>query len=151
MTNAPNAPKPLNSRVKPTLETKFHIDYSWWDREGRDLRTYMISHLPAAQRTQFETNEAKGEVDYIDPETGEVRRLDALALAIYNATRSEDFIGSHSTLVDAVFRVFLENDNKPLSVNELAERLKRPAVTILKTIAGTAGVVYKGLRPITEE
>ncbi len=146
-----NAPKPLSSRVKPTLETKFHIDYGWWDRDGRDLRTYLISHLPAAQRAQFESSDAKGEVDYIDPETGEVRRLDALALAIYNATRSEDFIGAHSTLVDAVFRVFLENDNRPLSVNELAERLKRPGQTILKTLAGTTGVVYKGLRPVTEE
>ena len=33
--------------VKPTLDTTFHIDYSWWDRTGEDLRTYLLSHLAA--------------------------------------------------------------------------------------------------------
>jgi hypothetical protein len=35
-------PSPL---LKPTLDTKYHIDYKWWDRAEEDLRTYLISHL----------------------------------------------------------------------------------------------------------
>ena len=31
--------------VRPTLETKFHIDYDWWDRADRDLEVYLRSHL----------------------------------------------------------------------------------------------------------
>lgn len=146
-----NAPKPSSSRVKPTLETKFHIDYSWWERDGRDLRTYLISHLPPVQRAQFEGGEIGAEVDYVDPDTAEVRVLDSLSVAIQNATKSEDFLATHATLVDAVFRVFLANGNKPLSVNELSDNLKRPPLTILKTLSASTGMIYKGLRPLLED
>ncbi len=145
MTNIPN---PANSRVKPTLDTKFHIDYSWWEREGRDLRTYLISHLPPEQRSQFESNKTESQIDWIDPETAEVRRVDALTMALKTASQDEQYIAQHTTLVDAVFRVFLENGNKPLSIRELGERLNRPPLTILKTVGGT--VVYKGIRPAIE-
>lgn len=146
-----NAPKPSILRVKPTLDTPFHIDYSWWEKDSRDLRSYLISQLPTEQRALYESGEISGEVDYVDPDTGEVRRLDGLTMSLREATSRAEFLGAHATLVDAVFRVFLANGNKPLTIRELAELLNRPATTLLKTIAGTAGVVYKGLRPVIEE
>jgi hypothetical protein len=51
--------------------------------------------------------------------------------------------------VDAVFRVFLANQNTPLTPTELGERIGRQPMTILRTLAG--GTVYKGLRPTQEE
>ena len=48
-------------------------------------------------------------------------------------------------LVHAVFRVFLADGNTPLSPTELAERLGRPAPTILRTLSTPR--VYKGIRP----
>ena len=135
-----------NARVKPTLDSKFHIDYSWWDKEGRDLHAYLISHLLPEQVAAFAETQSDALIDWVDPDTAEVRRVDGLNLALQKAARDPRYISDHTTLVDAVFRLFLANSNKPLSPQELGERLKRPPMTILKTLAGRE--VYKGLRPV---
>jgi hypothetical protein len=148
VTNQANASRPSGSRVKPTLDTKFHVDYSWWGKDERQLRTYLISHLLPDQRTQFENVTETNIVDWIDPETAEVRRVDALQQALNRAATDSQFINEHTTLVDAVFRVFLANGNKPMSPRELGDRINRPALTILKTLGGTQ--IYKGIRPLSE-
>lgn len=131
--------------IKPTLDTLFHIDYSWWERNGEDLRTYQLSHLPAEQRERISQNTENQVVDYIDPETGEVSQLDEIGLAIQQAAKDPDFINPHTSVVDNIFRVFLANGNAPQSPNELAEKIDRPASLILKTLSG--GRIYKGIRP----
>ena len=132
--------------VKPTLQTKFHIDYGWWERENNDLRPYMLSHLSEEKREYFQQHQDNRVVDYIDPQTGEVQRLDELGLALKEAAQQPDFINSQTPLVDSVFRVFLSNGNKPLTPLELAEATGgRDANTILKTLGGFK--VYKGIRP----
>jgi hypothetical protein len=138
------------SRARPTLDTPFHIDYDWWQRDGRDLRTYLISHLLPEQRKQFENGQNDGAVDYIDPETAEVRRVDALQQALMKAAADPQYISDHTTLVDAVFRAFLANGNKALTSNELSRVINRPAQTILRTLAGSTGQIYKGIRPVIE-
>ncbi len=142
-----NLAQPANARVKPTLDTKFHIDYLWWEREGRDLRAYLITHLPPEQRSTFTeaSSDSESPTDWIDPDTAEVRRVNGLQLALQQAAGRADYITDHTTLVDAVFRVFLANGNKPLSPIELGERLNRPPMTVLRTLAGRE--IYKGLRP----
>jgi hypothetical protein len=143
-----NPVKPLGNRIKPTLDTRFHIDYSWWDREDRDLRTYLISHLLPDQRTHFEKHEEENTVDWVDPATAEVRRVDALQQALTEAALDPQYITDHTTLVDAVFRVFLANGNQPLSPTELGKRINRSSSTILRTLSGAQ--VYKGIRPISD-
>ncbi len=138
-----------SQRIKPTLETKFHIDYDWWKREGRELRVYLLSHLPPEEHERFVGQADTEEIDWIDPETGEVRQIDMLQRAIQEASQREDFITPHTSLVDAVFRVFLANNNTPLTPLELSERIGRPPMTILRTLAGRN--VYKGIRPVVEE
>ncbi|HVO69956.1 MAG TPA: hypothetical protein VMT24_07925 [Aggregatilineaceae bacterium] len=148
MTNQANASRPSGSRVKPALDTRFHIDYGWWERENRQLRPYLISHLLPEQRGQFE-NSSEGELmDWVDPDTAEVRRIDALQQALTRAAKDPQYISEHTTLVDAVFRIFLANGNKPLSPRELGERINRPAQVILKTLGGTQ--IYKGIRPLSD-
>jgi hypothetical protein len=136
-------------RIKPTLETRFHIDYDWWHRQGRDLRVYMISQLPETQRVYFAEHTEAEETDWVDPETGEVRRVDALQQAIRRASEDAQFITPQTPLVEAVFRVFLANGNKPLSPVELSERIGRRPITILRTLAGPR--VYRGLRPAVDD
>lgn len=132
--------------VKPTLDTKYHIDYPWWDKNtDEDLRTYILSHLLPEQREKLTQSTESVTLDFIDPMTGEVMEVDELGLAIQIAARDPNFINQQTSLIDSVFRVFLTNGNQPLSANELAERTNRPAATILKTIGGTR--VYKGIRP----
>ncbi len=132
-------------RVKPTPNTKFYIDYSWWEGEGRELRVYLLSHLDPEQRAFFMEHRETEEIDWIDPVTAEVRRVDALQRALKEASEQEDFISPRTSLVDAVFRVFLSNHNTPLTPIELGEIIQRPPMTILRTLAGAT--VYKGLRP----
>lgn len=135
-----------SSLVKPTLDTKFHIDYSWWERSSQeDLRQYLLSHLLPEQRDRLSQSEAGSTIDYIDPETGEVKQLDELGLAIQTAAQDANFINPHTSVVDSIFRVFLANGNIALSPRELADRIGRPASLILKTLSG--GQIYKGIRP----
>lgn len=131
--------------IKPTIDTLYHIDYSWWDRSGEDLRTYLVSHLPPDQREQLNQATENHVVDYVDPDTGEVFQLTELNLAIQEAAKDHDFINPHTSVVDSIFRVFLANGNEPQSPRNLAERIGRPASLILKTLSG--GRVYKGIRP----
>lgn len=132
--------------MKPTLDTKYHIDYSWWERSSEDLRMYLLSHLLPEQRDRLSQSDEQRMVDYIDPETGEVFQLDELGLAIQIAAEDANFINPHTSLVDSVFRVFLANGNFPMTPRELADRTGRQANTILKTLSG--GQIYKGIRPI---
>ena len=146
MTNPANA---ASQRIKPTLDTKFHIDYEWWDREEQELRIYLLSHLDPEQRAFFGEHRDTEEVDWVDPVTAEVRKVDALQRALKEASTKEDFITAHMSLVDAVFRVFLSNNNTPLTPLELSERIGRPPMTILRTLAGNT--VYKGIRPMISQ
>lgn len=134
--------------MKPTLDTRFHIDYDWWERTaGEDLRIYLLSHLPQEQRDSI-TQNTQSTVDYIDPETGEVSQVDELTLRLRIAAESPDFITPETSLVDGVFRVLLRNGNTPVSSRELAELTDRPAATILKMLSGAQ--IYKGIRPYIE-
>ena len=54
MTQAPPKFKPFKL-VRPTLDTLFYIDYDWWEREGRELRVYLRSHLCSENRAVFES------------------------------------------------------------------------------------------------
>jgi len=134
------------SLIKPTLYTRFHIDFDWWSKNDRSWRVYLRSNLCPEHQRMFEGDQAGEEVDWVDPETAEVQKVDGLQhVLITHCAKQAGFITEHSALVDAAFRVFLANGNVPLTPVELSERLGRPADTILKTISGVR--VYKGIRP----
>ena len=134
--------------IKPDLKTKFHINSDWWEREGRDLRVYLQSHLCPDCKAIYNNHRGSEEVDWIDPDTAEVTRVDALWQSLRTHCSSRpDFIGDNTPLTDAVFRVFLINGNEPLSAVELREILGRyTPETILRTLGGRK--IYKGIRPM---
>jgi hypothetical protein len=137
------------SIVKPTIQTRYHIDFAWWGQNDRDWRVYLMSLLCPEHQEAFADFKANEMVDWIDPETAEVQRVDGLQhVLITHCAKEEGFISERTTLVDAVFRLFLANGNDPMTVVELAERVNRPPYTILKTLSG--GRVYRGLRPVME-
>lgn len=137
------------SLVKPTLQTRYHIDFDWWRKNDRDWRVYLRNYLCPEHQEAFANIETDDKVDWVDPQTAEVQPVDGLQhVLITHCAKEEAFITQQTTLVDAVFRLFLSNGNQPLSVVDLAEQLGRPPVTILKTLSGTR--VYKGLRPCQE-
>ncbi len=139
----------INRLIKPTLKTKYHIDFNWWERESREFRVYLTSHLCSEHQAAFAGLESGEVVDVIDAETAEIRSEDGVQHTLRtHCSQQPGFITAHTSLVDAVFRVFIANANTPLSPEELADRIMRPgqAITILKTLSGAR--VYKGLRPV---
>lgn len=148
----PTAPtstaKPGNARVTPGLETTFHIDYDWWNRDGHDLNIALLRQLPPDKRALLELGGMGEKIDFIDPVTAEVRRVDGLQQAIMNAASDANWINDHTMLVDAMFRIFLANGNKPLTPVELGKLLKKPPTTLLGLLAGRNGQVYNGIRPV---
>jgi len=134
------------SLIKPTVKTPFHIDFDWWRQNDTSWRVALEGMLCSEHQAAF-ANLPEGQlIDWIDPETAEVRPIDGLQHVLINhCARQVDFITDHTTLVDGVFRVLLASGNTPMSAEELSLRLKRPAEVILHTIAGPR--VYKGLRP----
>jgi len=134
------------SLVKPTIKTRFHIDYDWWQQNDRDWRVYLRSFLCPEHQQAYAQMDLFDQVDWVDPETAEVQRVDGLQnVLITHCARQASFISQHSTLVDSVFRIFLANGNTPLSPEELAAQLGRDPTTILRTLTGPR--TYKGLRP----
>ena len=139
---------PARSLVRPSLNTKFHIDYDWWDRAERDLEVYLRSHLCHTHQETYANVDPARKVDHVDPETGEVTRVAGIQhVLISHCAQQPGYLTGQTSLVNAVFRAFLSNGNTPLSPEELSERIGRPAQMILRTLTGPR--VYKGIRPHT--
>ena len=137
------------SLVKPTLQTHYHIDFDWWGQNDRDWRVYLLNYLCSEHQQAFAEMDETVQVDWVDPETAEVQRVDGLQnILINHCAKQQAFISQHATLVDSVFRIFLANGNTPLTSQELAEQMGRDSQTVLKTLSGPR--VYKGLRPVLE-
>ncbi|NCP87265.1 MAG: hypothetical protein CO094_12515 [Anaerolineae bacterium CG_4_9_14_3_um_filter_57_17] len=136
------------SIVKPSLQTRFHIDFDWWRQNENDWHVHLRSLLCPEHEGAF-SGQGVELMDFVDPETAEVHPMDGLQHTILvHCARQPGFVTAQTQLVEAVFRTFLANGNSPLSPVELAERLNRPANTILTTLAGPR--VYRGLRPARE-
>jgi hypothetical protein len=135
-------PRILN---RPTADTKFYVDFDWWKESEMDLKTYLYQRLPIGDLSSLESD--LDEVDLVDPETGEVRRVDGFeySLQTFFSQLPDDFI-SRTSVVDAVFCVLLANGNRPLTIRELAKEVDRAPDVLLKTLAGSQ--IYQGIRPI---
>ena len=138
----------MTKRRKPTIDTKFHIDFEQWTRSNRDFRVILHSYLCPECRDTFSNYQMAKDIDWIDPETAAVRRVDGLWQALTSHCKLQpDYISSSTPLSSAIFRVFLANENAPLSPTEIYEILgRKDPQTILRLL--TSSENYKGIRPI---
>ncbi len=134
------------SLVKPTLDTPFHIDFDWWKENERSWRIHLRSVMCAEHQELYLTWDDGDMIDWIDPDTAEVKVVDGMQHTLMShCALDPEFLTARTSLVEAVFRLFLTNGNAPLTSRELGQALGRPEMTILKTLAGIR--VYRGLRP----
>lgn len=146
MTVPPSVP----ALVKPTLDTPFHIDYDWWERQGLQISVELRAHLCQEHRLVFAEHYDTEKIDWIDEQTGEVTQIDGLQHVLQvHCSEQPGYINERLSLVDAVFRVFLANGNTPLSCKELGNAVGQPPDKILRTLAGHQ--VYKGIRPVQRD
>jgi hypothetical protein len=138
------------SWLKPTEDTKFHIDFDWWEEQGRNFRVHLLAHLCTECQAHYKNHREADQVDWIDAETAEVTQVDGLWHSLRTCcSRKPDYIDDRTPLTTAIFKTFLANGNEPLSAADLAVLLYRPADTILRTIGGYR--VYNGIKPLKDE
>jgi hypothetical protein len=134
------------SLLKPGVQTPFHIDFDWWKQSERDWHVFLRSLLCPAHQQSLANVEEGEMIDWIDPDTAEVTPVDGIQHALMShCALQPDFVDEHTAMVEAVFRLFLANGNQPMSAEDLSKKLKRPALTILRTLSGAR--IYRGLRP----
>jgi hypothetical protein len=134
------------SLLKPSVQTPFHIDFDWWVQNDRDWHVYLRSLLCQEHQEALADVQEGALLDWIDPRTAEVKSVDGIQHALMtHCALQPDFVNEHTTIVEAVFRIFLVNGNQPMTAQELSKKLNRPAEIILRTLAGPR--VYRGLRP----
>lgn len=137
------------SRIRPTVQTHFHIDFNWWQERDRDWRVFLQSLLCPEHQQSFADLPEDQMVDFVDPQTAEVQRVDGLQhVLIAHCAKIDGFISPHTTLVDAIFRIFLANGNIPMTPIELAQQSGRSSDLILRVLTGDR--IYRGLRPVIE-
>jgi hypothetical protein len=140
--------KPI-SLVRPTTETQFHIDFDWWRESDANWRIFLFEFLCEKHQENFRDKADTVKIDAVDPETAEVKSVDGfLHELIHHCAKQPDFINETMPMVAQIFRIFLSNGNKPLSSDELAALINRPARTILATLTGPQ--IYKGIRLFTK-
>jgi hypothetical protein len=132
---------------RPTENTPFHIDYSWFEKNGQDVNVLIYKCLTPEQQERLAGVPADEALDFVDEDTGEVKRV-TRAMQIIRTERADDptFISSRLPVAESVFRIFLLNDNQPLTPIELAARVGRKPSEIVAQLGGRA--VYNGIRPI---
>ena len=144
----PRPSRPTGSFVQQTLDTRYHIDYDWWERANEDMNLYLKQQL-CDEHQEFPDEEWEDStvLDWVDPDSGLVWAVDHLTYMILShCSKMEGFISERSSLIDSLFRTLLSSANRPMTPVELAERTGRDAKTILGTLSGTT--VYKGIRPV---
>ncbi len=135
------------SLIKPTITTPFHIDFDWWKSHDHNWRVYLRSCLCLAHQQEFFEQQNIDPIDSVDTISGEVTVVDGLEYILLNhCAKQDDFLTDYTTIVNAVFRIFLSNGNTPLSATQLSSITGKPAETILRTLTGLE--VYKGIRPV---
>lgn len=135
------------SLVKPTIDTPFHIDFEWWKEHDSDWRVFLIGFLCEKHQSIFASLDENIIIDFIDPITAEVKNVDGLLHILLNhCAKQPEFFSLDSSLVSTVFKIFLSNNNTPLSPVMLSDLVNKPAKTILLTLSGPN--VYKGIRPV---
>jgi len=140
----------LTSLIKPTVETPFHIDFDWWQKNDQAWHVHLQSCLCQVHQEMYADFIGEQKVDWIDPETAEVQRVSGLQhILITHCAKEDSFITKQTSLTEAIFRLFLANGNQHMNANELSDLLNRPPKVILRTISG--GRVYKGIRPLPQK
>ena len=134
--------------IKPTLDTKFHIDFGWWQTKDQNLRSYLQSHACPECQELAAVSELHT-FDWISPETGEVFQIDILWHIIRNHCGPDpSFLDNRIPLTSAIFRAFIINDNVPLSPVEIHDQLRRKTPELILRTIGSR-IVYKGIKPLS--
>ena len=134
--------------ARPTVDTSFQISLDWWKRNQQDFISSLRENAcPECQR-RFTADATLPEIDFIDSNTGEVRRLNGLWICLIDMCGVKPgYIATELPLATALFRALLANGNAPLTPNEFCDLLGRStSQTILRVLTGPTAIL--GILPV---
>ena len=135
------------------LDTKtlFHIDATWFEKNGRDLREASHAVLCSECRAFYPTPADARLVDRIHPQTAQVARVDALWECLADHCGLQPgFITLTTPLTAAIFRALLANGNNPMTPEQLHQRIgKSNPAGILKMLLGAE--IENGIVPFEKK
>lgn len=142
-----SAPRPKVStrflaQHKVGPESRFYIDYAWWDQNNISLE----AHLRNSLGSDIPVDNTQEQYDTIDPHTGEVRTVSGFEYTLQAFFRQlpANFY-ERLSLVDACFVVLLANGNRPMRATEIAAEINHAPETIYLTLRGPQ--IHRGIRP----
>jgi hypothetical protein len=137
--------------LKPTIHSRFHIDMSWWKKTGKDWHLYLYQALCPASQKKFSDFSDDKELDYVDPDTGEVKRLPQVWGHLLSCcSRQKNYITLDTPLTMAIFRALLATGNAPLSPVELYQRIRKGSPEmILRVLTGQK--IHYGVVPVADK
>ena len=122
--------------ARPDTLTLFHIDVTWFEKNGRDLRDASHAMLCGECKALYPTPADARLVDRVHPQTAQVMRVDALWECLADHCGLQPgFIAPTTPLTTAIFRAFLANGNNPMTPEQLHKRVgKSNPAGILKML-----------------
>lgn len=114
-----------------TTTSKFQIDVSYWEKQGRNFREEVYDALCDECKSMYSLDDQR-DVDHIDPVTGQVTRLDVLLdCASEVCANAPDFVNPRMPLTRSIFRAFIAGGNMPQSAEEIFARIKKGSPQII--------------------
>lgn len=134
--------------VKLTTKSKFYIDLAQWEKEGRNFRQEVYDTLCAECKSMY-SPEQETVVDHVDPETGQVLRMDVLLdCASEVCAHSPDFVNPRMPLTRSIFRAFIAAGNLPQSAEDIYARIKKGSPQVVLKELLSAQMADEGVTPI---
>lgn len=114
-----------------TTTSKFQIDVSYWEKQGRNFREEVYDALCDECKSMYSLDDQR-DVDHVDPVTGQVTRLDVLLdCASEVCANAPDFVNPRMPLTRSIFRAFIAGGNMPQSAEEIFARIKKGSPQII--------------------
>lgn len=114
-----------------TTKSKFRIDVSHWEKQGRNFREEVYDALCNECKSMYSLEEQR-DVDHVDPVTGQVTRLDVLLdCASEVCADSPDFVNPRMPLTRSIFRAFIAGGNAPQSAEDIYARIKKGSPQVI--------------------
>lgn len=138
----PKLPTKIPSISIVSPDTRFYIDYDWWQASNRSLQSYLQTSLG----NDITIENSVEDIDLIDSKTGEVKQVSGFEFTVQRIlSELPTNYMERLSLIDRCFFTLLRNGNRPMTISELSEEVGRDPDTIIRTLKPPR--VYRGLRP----
>ncbi len=134
--------------VRLTTKSKFYIDLKFWEQQGKNFRQEVYDSLCDECKAMYSLDTVQL-VDHIDPQTGEVKQMDAmLDCASEVCAQDKDFVPARMPLTRAIFRAFIAAGNMPQSAEDIYARIKKGSPAIILRELMSVQMEDEGVTPI---